>query len=487
MPPNRRAFLHHLQALGSMLLPVMGPQSAPAAMPLAGQLARLGALAALGTAARGVGAQGQGGDGDGYRAIVCLFLGGGNDAHNTLVPTDAASHASYSAPRRTLALPLMKLLPLATTGQDSGRTFGVPKELAPLLRWYNAGQCAFVANIGTLERPITQADVRAGRYLPRKLYSHNDQASVWQSGQPEGAPSGWGGRMGDLLMAQNAWPALTAVSVGGNVAFLNGRTLNQYRISPSGPVQVNAAQSGWHAGSTATPTALRSLLASGGANAFEREYLDTVRRSMDTTATLQAVLPGAGVPALPTTPTSLPSGGTLVLANDSLAQQLRMVAQLVACAPALGMRRQVFMVSLNGFDNHANHTKDHPLLLARLALGVDWFLNTLQARGQFEHVVLFTASEFGRALRANGDGCDHGWGGHHIVAGGSVKGGRIHGRFPTVAVGGPDDAGSGRLIPTTAVEQLAGDLGGWLGVGASELTAAVPGLLNFDSGAQVLG
>jgi uncharacterized protein (DUF1501 family) len=254
MPPNRRAFLHHLQALGSMLLPVMGPQSAPAAMPLAGQLARLGALAALGTAARGVGAQGQGGDGDGYRAIVCLFLGGGNDAHNTLVPTDAASHASYSAPRRTLALPLMKLLPLATTGQDSGRTFGVPKELAPLLRWYNAGQCAFVANIGTLERPITQADVRAGRYLPRKLYSHNDQASVWQSGQPEGAPSGWGGRMGDLLMAQNAWPALTAVSVGGNVAFLNGRTLNQYRISPSGPVQVNAAQSGWHAGSTATPT-----------------------------------------------------------------------------------------------------------------------------------------------------------------------------------------------------------------------------------------
>lgn len=188
---------------------------------------------------------------------------------------------------------------------------------------------------------------------------------------------------------------------------------------------------------------------------------------------------------MPSAPITLPAGTPLTLANDALARQLRIVARMIAAGPAMGMKRQVFMVSVGGFDSHSFQMRDQPLLMGRVAHAVDWFLQTMQAQGQLNNVLLFSASDFGRGLASNGDGCDHGWGSHHFVAGGSVQGGHIHGSMPVTALGTADDLGAGRLLPSTAVTQYAASLGGWMGLGASDLAAALPNLGSF-SGAPAL-
>jgi uncharacterized protein (DUF1501 family) len=170
----------------------------------------------------------------------------------------------------------------------------------------------------------------------------------------------------------------------------------------------------------------------------------------------------------------------VVLANDPLAKQLQLVARLIGAGQTVGMRRQVFMVSMGGFDTHANQMRDQPGHMARVGLSIDYFLGALQSLGMLDNVVLFTASDFGRTLVSNGDGSDHGWGSHHIVAGGSVQGRDIHGRFPVTALGSADDIGSGRLLPSTSVTELAANLGGWMGLSRSEQEAVLPGLGQFS-------
>ena len=337
-----------------------------------------------------------------------------------------------------------------------------------------------VANVGTLLRPVTKAEALAGVGLPSKLYSHNDQASTWQSLQPEGAPSGWGGRMGDILMAANAYPVFTAISAAGNAVFLSGSSVNQYQVGVGGPVQVPGASNSWLFGSTAAPAALQRQLAAAGNSPLQAEYTRVLQRAVGTGATLQAALQGVTVPPVPAV--VVPNGGaTTTLDKTGLARQLRMVAQLIGAGPGLGMRRQVFMVSMSGFDTHANQLRDQPGHMAQVAQGVDYFLTTLAGLGLLNNVTLFTASDFGRTLLSNGDGSDHGWGSHHFVAGGAVQGRNIYGRFPTTTLGTVDDVGSGRLLPSSSVSQLAAPLGRWLGLSAPELAMVLPGLGNFDS------
>ncbi|MDH4481134.1 MAG: DUF1501 domain-containing protein, partial [Rhodoferax sp.] len=443
-------------------------------LPLAMGLAGLGALASQ--RAQGAGIQ------DGYKALVCLYLAGGNDSHNWLLPTDPGNRATYATARGELAWPTARVQDIGQGGQASGRSFGMPVELAPLRRWYSQGKLAWLANVGTLVRPVTKADFQAGVGLPAKLFSHNDQAATWQSLQPEGARSGWGGRMGDILMAANQQPVFTAVSASGNAVFLSGSQVTQYQVGTNGPVAINGAQDGWRAGSSTVPGELRKLLAGSGANAFEAEYLRVVQRSLATSGALQAALAAGPALDLPTAPITLPAGTALALNNDTLARQLRIVARMIAAGPAMGMKRQVFMVSVGGFDTHSFQMRDQPLLMGRLAHAVDWFLQTMQAQGQFNNVVLFSASDFGRALASNGDGCDHGWGGHHFMAGGAVRGGRIHGTMPINALGTTNDLGAGRLLPSTAVTQYAASLGSWMGLGPADLATALPGLGNFGGG-----
>lgn len=462
MNTSRRHFLRAARGLAAS-----GVANAPLALRLAG----LGAMAAQSARAA---------DGGGpYRALVCLYMAGGNDSHNWFVPTDNGGYADYAAARAELAWARGRLLPLTVSNQATGRSFGMADALAPLRNWYESGKLAVVANVGPLERPITAADYAAGRYLPSKLFSHNDQASTWQSLSPEGALSGWGGRMGDVLMAANRHPVFTSVSASGNAVFLSGSSVSQYQVSATGPVAVNAVASPWLQGSNTAVGALRRVLQRGGAEPFQSEYARVMQRSMDTSATLQAALAGVPAPPWPTAPITLPAGGTLALDQEPLARQLRVVAQMIQAAPALGMQRQVFMVSMGGFDTHANQMRDQPLLMSRVAHSVDWFLNALNTAGMLDQITLFSASDFGRALASNGSGCDHGWGGHHFVAGGAVKGRNIYGRFPSTALGSADDVGLGRLLPSTSVTEYAAVLGRWMGLSAGELATVLPGLGNF--------
>ena len=470
MNASRRQFL---RAGTGLMAAAADPLGVGLNAPLALSLAGLGAMAATGAEAADTG---------GYKALVCLFMAGGSDQHNWIVPMDSGGYAAYAQVRQDLAWPQAKLLPIASTTQASGRAFGMPLELQPLQALYQAGQCAVVANVGPLERPIALADFVAGVNLPRKLFSHNDQQSTWQSLSPEGARSGWGGRMGDAFAAANQYPAFTAVSAAGNAVFLTGGNVTQYQIGTDGPLAMSALGTTWFNGSQNVGATLANLLKTTGSGIYQGQYSRIVQRSIDTTATLRTALAGTSIPALPTAAIALPGGGSLSLAQEALAKQLRIVAQLIAAAPGLGMRRQVFMVQVSGFDSHSNQMRDQPLLMARVANSVAWFYNAMNGIGQGSNVTLFTASDFGRTLVSNGDGSDHGWGSHHLVVGGAVKGKNIYGDFPVTALGTATDVGSGRLLPTTAVAQLAGSLGAWMGLSATELNTALPTLGNFGAG-----
>lgn len=466
---SRRHFLRAAAGLAAAAGPGMARWSAPLATSLAG----LSALAAQSSSAATVSGP--------YKAVVCLFMNGGNDSHNWVVPTDASGYAEYAAARRELAWPANRLLPITTSGQASGRSFGMPDELAPLRNWYEAGQAAVIANVGPLVRPISMAEYQAGLALPSKLFSHNDQTSIWQSLSPEGARSGWGGRMGDILMSANAYPVFTAVSATGNAVFLSGSNVTQYQVGVDGPI-TPAAMTGPSLFSSATaPAVLRRVLGNSGASALQAEYTRVTQRGLDTSTVLQTVLPGVSVPAIPATSITLGVGGSISLDNDGLARQLRMVAQMIAAGQTLGMRRQVFMVSMGGFDSHSNQMRDQPSQMARVAHSIDYFLGALNQMGMLNNVTLFTASDFGRALLSNGSGCDHGWGGHQFVAGGAVLGRNIHGRFPATALGSVDDIGSGRLLPAYGVSQMAATLGRWMGLSTGDLQLVLPGLGNFDA------
>jgi uncharacterized protein (DUF1501 family) len=469
MNASRRHFLNS----AARLTAASGALGASASAPFALSLAGMGAMAAQSASAADTSGP--------YKALVCLFMSGGNDSHNWVVPTDASGYADYAAARRELAWPTSKLLSISSSTQASGRSFGMPQELQPLQAMYEAGHCAVLANVGTLQRPTTKAQYQAGTNLPSKLFSHNDQQSMWQSLSPEGALSGWGGRMGDVLMSANQNPVFTAISSAGNAVFLTGNGVTQYQVGTGGAVSVAALGKNWVQGSTTVAAALRRAIQSSGSNEFQSEYTRVMQRSLDTSAMLQAAMAATPVATLPTVPIALPNGGTLALDKDNLAMQLRVVAQMIGAAPRLGMRRQVFMVNIGGFDSHSNQMKDQPLLMARVAQSVSWFFSALDGLGMSSNATLFTASDFGRTLNSNGQGCDHGWGSHHFVAGGAVKGRQIYGTFPSTALGSADDIGSGRLLPSTSVTEYAATMGRWMGLSNTELATVLPGLGNFAS------
>ena len=467
MNSSRRHFLN--AATGLAATATAQQFSAPLAMGLAG-------IAALASQQAGAA------DASGYKALVCLYLAGGSDMHNWVVPIDATGHAQYATARRELAWPSARLTPITVATQAAGRSFAMPTDLAPLQRLYEAGQAAVVANVGTLDRPVTLAEAKAGVGVPAKLFSHNDQQSTWQSLSPEGARSGWGGRMGDVLMAANQQPLFTAVSASGNAVFLSGCNVTQYQVGLDGPVTTRALDAGWVHGSTTAGAVLRRTLAAEGDTALQAEYARVAQRGITAEAMLRTALAASTVPAIPATAIASGTGATSTLDKDNLAQQLRMVARMIGAGQKMGMRRQVFMVSMAGFDSHNSQLRDQPNLMARVAHSVAYFMQAMASQGLANNVLLFTASDFGRTLGSNGDGSDHGWGSHHVVVGGGVKGRQILGRFPTTALGTADDIGSGRLLPSTSVTQMAAEMAGWMGLSATELPYVLPNVGNFATG-----
>ncbi|MGZ3182840.1 MAG: DUF1501 domain-containing protein [Telluria sp.] len=410
-----------------------------------------------------------------YKALVCVFFYGGNDYANTLVPYDSANYAVYQQLRPTLAyargaLSGTVLTPASAPLDRNGvpHQYAFAPELSKLSTLFDAGRLGVLLNVGPLVQPTTkQQYVNRSVPLPSKLFSHNDQQSTWQSSAPEGATSGWGGRMGDLFAAGNGNATFTCVNVSGNAVYLSGKTAVQYQVAASGAATVNALARPLF-GSGACSAALRTLITQPRTHLMEAEYNRVTNRAIDANAALSAAL--AGAPALAT---AFPAG-------NSLADQLRMVARMISVAPALGAKRQVFFVSLGGFDTHDGLLSVHPNLLTSVGDALSAFHDATVELGLADKVTAFTASDFGRTLTGNNDGSDHGWGSMHFMLGGAVRGKAFYGAAPVVADNGPDDVGQGRLLPTTSVDQYAATLGKWFGIGDNDLVALLPNLANFS-------
>ena len=413
---------------------------------------------------------------DGYKAIVCIFLNGGNDYANTLVPYDAPTWGAYNELRANLAYARSELgstVLVPQTALADGVQYALPPELGELLPIFGTDKTprhlAPVLNVGTLVEPTTKAQFQARSVrVPPRIGSHNDQASYWQSSLTEGATSGWGGRIGDLMAAGNGGSVFTCVGVGGNAVFLSGRSTAQYQISSGGTLAVNAIKNKL-GGSQACSDLLREIMTKTASNhLLEREYVRVCERSIDSESKLSSALSGIDV------------AGFADAATNSLAAQLKMVARMIKASGSLGLRRQVFMVSLGGFDNHSDLKKLHPVLLSKIGSAMASFYNATVAMGMADKVATFTASDFGRTLTSNSSGSDHGWGSTQFVMGGAVKGGNFIGKSPAFANNGPDDFGQGRLVPSTSVDQLAATLARWFGVSDGDIATVMPNIVNFN-------
>jgi uncharacterized protein (DUF1501 family) len=493
---NRRHFLRQSSLLGGV-----------AAAPWAVNLATLGAASAQSTTTD-------------YKALVCIFLNGGNDAHNTVIPLDevswrcysdtrdpAARGASANAANISLALSQASILPITHKNKaalNTGRVFGLHPQLKQIKQLYAAGSAAIVANVGPLIQPTTKNDIilDASFGVPPKLYSHNDQQTTWQAFAPEGATGGWAGKFMDSLQTRNVNKTFSAVGVNNSNVWLAGQSVSPYQIGTSG-VFVMGGETGAVMGSTALYQALRTAArVNGKADPFAQDYAKITQRALDAETALKQALPksamapwGPANSAAPEVDPLLqyvsPTTGKSVVNN--LAVQLQLVARMIAARnhSLISTKRQVFMVSLNGFDTHADQLSQHKELLAKLDHAVGYFVNVLSRMPDGvdlrNNVATFTASEFGRALVNNGDGTDHGWGGHHFVVGGGVKGTDVYGLYPQFAA--YDGEGGfysdhlldgGALLPTLAVDQLSYTLGKWMGVADADLRRIAPNLANFD-------
>jgi len=419
-----------------------------------------------------------------YKALVCVFLYGGNDYANTVVRFDDAGHAQYTQLRSAggngaLVIPKANLSATElkpTTALVNGVKYALAPEMTGMAKLFDQGRLAVQLNVGPLVVPLTRQQYTA-RVLaqPPKLFSHNDQQSVWQAQGAEGSSRGWGGNLGDLALTSNADSMFTCMSVAGNAVFLSGQNALQYQCGLSGAVAVEAVRGnsfGQFMYEPAMRTAFAQLIQQTHTHVLANEYNRVMQRSLTAETKVTSAMGGVSLS------TPFPAG-------NILGAQLKTVAQLIGGRSSLGAKRQVFMVSLDGFDVHDGMAARQPALLTKLSEALTAFDAALQELGVSDKVTTFTASDFGRTLTVNSDGTDHGWGGHQFVMGGAVKGKAFYGAPPPLSVGNtsaPDDqwhVGQGRLLPSTSVDQYAATMAKWFGVNDTELYGVLPNLNNF--------
>jgi uncharacterized protein (DUF1501 family) len=487
--------------------------------------------------------------GSGYKALVCVFLSGGNDSFNWLIPSDNSRYGIYQTARGgvytgtngPLGIAQGSLLPVNLLGPNgalpAGHAYGlhpacadwtaidVNGVLSPmrgLQSLTNQGRVAWVANVGTLVVPLTKANF-SNPALPKppQLYSHNDQTNLWFQGRhTANFRFGWGGLVADLLYNQNvpipgSSPPLMLpmnISFAGANRFQVGQAIIPYQMSSCGNPNAGTAVAGQVVGSSfsncsgasalsgfrscsvaglsAPEQALCQLLANPGNHPFQIEHAAIMERAMKLSAEIAAKLTGNPNPSLLQTPFRALADNQAVTGynlaadgNNSLAEQLAMVARLIKMRSQLGQNRNVFFVSLGGFDTHAAQMPDtgHARLLRRVSRALGSFYTALEEMGVQNDVTTFTMSEFARTLNSNGDGSDHAWGGVQLVMGGAVRGGRLYGTWPDQTLNGPDSFSRGQTIPTTAMDQMAATLASWMGLSSTDLAAVFPNLGNFSS------
>lgn len=402
-----------------------------------------------------------------YKALVCLFMYGGNDANNMIVPTTASEYALYDATRGAVRIPLAQLLPLTITNTP-GRTFGLHPAMSGMRELVNAGHGAIVANVGPLLAPTTRAQYQNRSVpLPNNLFSHSDQQAQWQSAISDDATrTGWGGRIADILKDTNGTNTTsTCISVNGNNLWETGQTITSYKVSSTAGFGFSMYKG--DAATDPVSVAFREVTGRPYSHVLDQTWASIVSRAVTNSAALQQALSGAQF-------------ATVFPANSSISNQLKMVARLIAVRGALGMTRQVFFCSIGGFDTHgADQLATQTELLGDISAAVRAFWNAMVELGVPDKVTLFTASDFNRTFVSNGKGTDHAWGSHQLVVGGAVQGAKIYGTYPTIVPGGPDDTNDGRWIPTTSVDQFAATLAAWFGVAPTDLNTIFPKLGRF--------
>ena len=403
----------------------------------------------------------------GYKALVNVFLFGGNDGYNMLVPTTQSKYDSYSAARLNLAVPQNQLLALNGIADD-GAAYGAHPSCAELKDLFNSNKAALMSNVGSLTFPTVRADYLADRVPPR-LFSHNDQQDQWQTAHPDvNDPTGWAGRIADVLSGANGSSELPLnVSIAGANLLQRGTSTNAFSLSASGAQQLN--QLAATGGSANLRSSFDQILALNNSHIFERSYSDTLDRGIRLNALLDTALKSA------------PAFTTAFPANNSLAAQLQTVAKLISIRDTLGAKRQIFFVSLGGFDTHDAQAADHPVLLQRLSQALQAFYSATVELGIDSRVTSFTSSDFGRSLTINGNGTDHGWSNHQWVVGGAVNGAKIYGMPPSLIPNSSDDTVGGRFIPSSAVDQYGATLAKWFGVSDSNMSYVFPNIGRFVS------
>ena len=410
-----------------------------------------------------------------YRALVCVFLFGGNDGNNLVVPIDAR-YADYAAARRQptdggLALPLDQLLPLSpVTGSAA---YGLHPDVPELQQLWNAGTLGVLFNVGTLVAPTSKADDAAGRVpRPQSLMSHQDQQNQWQTSLPDRpARSGWGGRIADGLQAASLPPL---VSVAGNVLFAAGERSQPLAVPAAGGSSFGLSGFDGSVGSRAIRAAMDALRGLDLDNALVQSVAGETVAAFAASGALAPVLAGTGS-----------STDALFGPQPSaLGKQLLQVSRIIEARSALGASRQIFFVSLGGFDTHNDQLNRQSKLLADVSASLSAFHAATVQLGVDSQVTTFTLSDFARTLQpASGGGSDHAWGNHQLVLGGAVRGRQTYGTFPTLSLGGPDDFSTeGRWIPTTSTDQYAATLARWFGVAPGDLASVLPNVGRFSTG-----
>ncbi|MEP7336264.1 MAG: DUF1501 domain-containing protein [Acidobacteriota bacterium] len=405
-----------------------------------------------------------------YKALVCVFLYGGNDGDNTVIPYSTADYNAYATARSTLAIPRAQLLPI-TPAHTDGRSWSLHPSLPELQTLFAQKKLAVVANTGVLLAPTTrQQYLNESVPLPPQLFSHSDQQAHWQtSWSDQFARTGWGGRMADTINTINpASPISMSISLTGSNLFQVGNQIFPYMVSPQGAIDLWYYNEAWGNPETIVT---KAMVEASYSNLFEKSYGETFKRAIENSQRL-----GAALQKAPATTTVFPQ-------NIKLADQLKMVAKLISIRAEFGqspLRRQIFFCAADGFDTHGEQLTTQTQLLRQVSQSLDAFYKTTVELGVADRVTTFTASDFGRTYKANGKGSDHGWGNHQLVMGGAVKGGDVYGTIPVQRIGGPDDTRDGRWIPTIATDEYAATLALWLGVGAGDLPDVLPNINRFN-------